>query len=618
MTDESGTFQSGDGEAYRDGTPSPKRSRYDSSGDIDSSEEGSVHLSMPQTQFEIEINSHHDTGSPTQDIEAHDLAGPTFAVIEEQDIQQLENTTASNSSQLQSTALSAINRALLQMKQPTQSSLILSSITSCSVQQPPPSSNSPLYVMIPQPSSGTDMIHSTQSQARPIAPKLQSGDDLVRQDRDQIRKATHNEVERRRRDRINELIKTLAQLVPGCQKKDASTGSIIGYVYSKGTVLDKTVDYLKELLILNEQLTHSAKLAEKSAGTISVLQSQVAALEKDNSALRSQLMQFGLDINNQPTTGPRSVPLAQALLQQCSPQATYIPAASAGNQMSTQQLLASLAQNLASSNSSLLSSVAQQVQLPTSSMLSMPQQLSSSQLTPTPPNASPQIPQLGALHGVQNTSVNQSVPLINLLVQTLASFANPAPVQATSLPRIAVPQFHPQLANQSNLSAAAAATLLNTILVANMLGGGRLLEDTCHQFDMQLAYTYQEESSSSSSFTKYTEELHKKQVAKAKLAEAQDSLAVTYVVVAYGEDSPVTEILIRHALDRRQSVEKMLRTTKVTSKEFALHDGPFVKGLDEALQSFKVVQQQQQQQQQYFGSMFVGNHIHKTLQVRII
>lgn len=84
MTDESGTFQSGDGEEYHDGTPSPKRSRYDSSGDIDSSDDGSVHLTMPPTQFEIEINSHHDTGSPTQDIEAHDLAGPTFAVIEEQ------------------------------------------------------------------------------------------------------------------------------------------------------------------------------------------------------------------------------------------------------------------------------------------------------------------------------------------------------------------------------------------------------------------------------------------------------------------------------------------------------------------------------------------------------
>ncbi|KAL5460207.1 hypothetical protein EMCRGX_G033636 [Ephydatia muelleri] len=120
----------------------------------------------------------------------------------------------------------------------------------------------------------------------------------------------------------------------------------------------------------------------------------------------------------------------------------------------------------------------------------------------------------------------------------------------------------------------------------------RLLEATCHQFDLQLAYTYQEESSSSSSFTKYTEELYKLQVAKAKLAEAQDSLAaleeaVMYVVVAYGEDSPVTDILIRHALDRRQSVEKMemeiAKTTKVTSKEFALHDGPFVKGLDEGM-----------------------------------
>eukprot|EP00731_Ephydatia_muelleri_P000913 Em0001g913a len=101
----------------------------------------------------------------------------------------------------------------------------------------------------------------------------------------------------------------------------------------------------------------------------------------------------------------------------------------------------------------------------------------------------------------------------------------------------------------------------------------RLLEDTCHQFDLQLAYTYQEESSSSSSFTK-------------------------------------------HALDRRQSVEKMemeiAKTTKVTSKEFALHDGPFVKGLDEALRSFKV------QREQYFGGVFVGNHNHKTLQVIII
>ena len=172
-----------------------------------------------------------------------------------------------------------------------------------------------------------------------------------------------------------------------------------------------------------------------------------------------------------------------------------------------------------------------------------------------------------------------------------------------------------------------------------------LLEDACHQLDLQLAYTYTEESSSSSSFTKYAEELHKLQVAKAKLAEAQDAMvtleeAITYIVIAHGEDSQITEFLMQQAEDMRQSVEKMVdksvikkalymtymltiitkhkqqeeiaNTTKVTNKEFAAHDGPFVQGLDNALQSFGV------HRQQYFGGTFVGNHIHKALKVRIV
>lgn len=89
-----------------------------------------------------------------------------------------------------------------------------------------------------------------------------------------------------------------------------------------------------------------------------------------------------------------------------------------------------------------------------------------------------------------------------------------------------------------------------------------LLEDACHQLDLQLAYTYQEESSSSSSFTRYAEELHKLQVAKAKLAEAQDTMAtleeaIAYVAIAHGEDSQITELLMQQAEDMRQSVEKM-------------------------------------------------------------
>ena len=67
------------------------------------------------------------------------------------------------------------------------------------------------------------------------------------------------------------------------------------YVYSKGTVLDKTVEYLKDLMAQNEQLAATAKLAEKSASALSVLQNQIAVLEKENAFLRAQIIQFGID-----------------------------------------------------------------------------------------------------------------------------------------------------------------------------------------------------------------------------------------------------------------------------------------------------------------------------------
>ena len=92
-----------------------------------------------------------------------------------------------------------------------------------------------------------------------------------------------------------------------------------------------------------------------------------------------------------------------------------------------------------------------------------------------------------------------------------------------------------------------------------------LLEETCHNLDLQLAYIYtSKEESSSSSFTKYATELQKLRIVKAKLAEAQELMAafeeaVTYVVLAYGVDSPVTQIVVQQAEDMGQSVEKMVR-----------------------------------------------------------
>ena len=66
-------------------------------------------------------------------------------------------------------------------------------------------------------------------------------------------------------------------------------------MYSKGTVLDKTVEFLKELMTQNEQLAATAKLAEKSANNLSMVQNQIGVLEKENAFLRAQIIQFGID-----------------------------------------------------------------------------------------------------------------------------------------------------------------------------------------------------------------------------------------------------------------------------------------------------------------------------------
>ena len=55
------------------------------------------------------------------------------------------------------------------------------------------------------------------------------------------------------------------------------------------------MEYLKELMTQNEQLAATAKLAEKSASALAVLQNQIAVLEKENAFLRAQIIQFGID-----------------------------------------------------------------------------------------------------------------------------------------------------------------------------------------------------------------------------------------------------------------------------------------------------------------------------------
>ncbi|KAL5468892.1 hypothetical protein EMCRGX_G030038 [Ephydatia muelleri] len=108
-----------------------------------------------------------------------------------------------------------------------------------------------------------------------------------------------------------------------------------------------------------------------------------------------------------------------------------------------------------------------------------------------------------------------------------------------------------------------------------------------------------------SSFSAYCVELHKLQMLKAKYAECKDELAdleevMTCVAVCLGKDDSITNNFIKQE-------KEIARQSNAVEKGFKKHEGPFVQGLDTALQSFKV------KRQQYFGGVFVGNHIHKVL-----
>ncbi len=290
---------------------------------------------------------------------------------------------------------------------------------------------------------------------------------------------------------------------------------LLQYVYSKGTVLDKTVEYLKELISQNEQLAGTAKLAEKSANALSLLQNQITVLEKENAFLRAQIIQFGIDAaasNSQPSNVNRQIlnsPLAQSLLNtvaQASQNAVPAPQQPApppppppvgvNTQATTQQLLISLAQSL--TNSPLLTAPAQIPSTLVSSVTASPPRLAFSApsaaaaalaATSTPsrlttPQQSAAVSLVTPQHllqlppqpapPMQGGSPPQMTPLISSLVQTLASIANAgtSPVSKASPPistmaPAAIQTPPPQAPPTSGgLSAAAAASLLNTLIMA--------------------------------------------------------------------------------------------------------------------------------------------------------
>ncbi|KAM4538856.1 upstream stimulatory factor 2 [Odontesthes bonariensis] len=118
--------------------------------------------------------------------------------------------------------------------------------------------------------------------------------DGPRAPRDERRRAQHNEVERRRRDKINNWIVTLSKLIPDCSI-DSRTGA------SKGGILSKACDYIRELRQNNQRLQDSYKEVERVEMDNELLRQQIEELKNDNALLRAQLQQHGVEVNGEAT-----------------------------------------------------------------------------------------------------------------------------------------------------------------------------------------------------------------------------------------------------------------------------------------------------------------------------
>ncbi|EDO28110.1 predicted protein [Nematostella vectensis] len=108
--------------------------------------------------------------------------------------------------------------------------------------------------------------------------------------RDEKRRATHNEVERRRRDKINGWITKLAKVVPDCSSDQTKTGQ------SKGGILAKTVDYITDLRAANARMAETIKDSEQLAIDNELLRQQNEEVRQENAMLRAQLQQHGIDL----------------------------------------------------------------------------------------------------------------------------------------------------------------------------------------------------------------------------------------------------------------------------------------------------------------------------------
>ena len=108
------------------------------------------------------------------------------------------------------------------------------------------------------------------------------------------RRATHNEVERRRRDTINAWIMQLGKLIPGLDMDDQEKGPPKGGALSKGGILAKACEFVEELTDDNKALEQRVNELENAGEENERLLATIEELRQENAMLKQQLENHGI------------------------------------------------------------------------------------------------------------------------------------------------------------------------------------------------------------------------------------------------------------------------------------------------------------------------------------
>lgn len=152
--------------------------------------------------------------------------------------------------------------------------------------------NGQFYVL----SNGTEVIASETT--RTVAPRvaklqIETSQNIISgiKKRDERRRVTHNEVERRRRDKINNWISKLGKLLPNSEQPGNAEGDARTNFesQSKGGILARACEYITELREVQENLSQSLDENAQLLEEAKTLRQVVNQLRKENSELKAQI-----------------------------------------------------------------------------------------------------------------------------------------------------------------------------------------------------------------------------------------------------------------------------------------------------------------------------------------